>query len=233
LARDTGKLTEAATAYIGPVSSWLLTIARVIGSGVLELTLSIIAVFFFYRDGTAAAKRLAGVVDRLAGARAHRLLDVAHGTIKGVVYGVIGTAIAQGTLIGIGLWAAGVPGAFFLALVSTFVALVPPGPIIVWLPSAIWLFNRDETAWAIFLALWGFLVVGMIDNIIKPLFISRGSAMPLLLVFLGILGGGLAFGFLGLFIGPTLLAVSYTLLREWGTTRQAASAPPVAAESTE
>ena len=90
---------------------------------------------------------------------------------------------------------------------------------LVWLPSTIYLFSIDRIEWGIFMGLWGFLVVSTGDNIIRPYFISLGSALPLLLVYLGVLGGIIAFGFLGLFIGPTLLAVAYTIIREWTHSR--------------
>lgn len=216
LTRQPEKLATIATSYIGPVSRWLLNVAAILGSGLVELSLSILMTFFFYRDGVAGGKRLAAVVGRLAGERAHRLLDVARTTMEGVIYGILGTALAQGTLLGIGLWLAGVPGAFLLGVITAFVSVTPIGPPLIWMPAAAWLyFSQGQLGWALFTALWGALAVGTIDNVVKPLFISRGSALPLLLVFLGVLGGGLAFGFLGIFIGPTLLAVAYTLMKEW------------------
>ena len=83
------------------------------------------------------------------------------------------------------------------------------------LPAAIWLFRSDEVAWGVFLVAWSVILVSNIDNVIKPLFISRGSALPLLLVLIGMLGGAMAFGLVGVFLGPTVLAILYTLMREW------------------
>ena len=137
----------------------------------------------------------------------------------GVVYGILGTALAQGALAAFGLWLAGVPGALFLGLLTTLLSFVPFGPPAVWLPSTIYLFSIDRIEWGIFMGLWGLLVVSTVDNIIRPYFISLGSALPLLLVYLGVLGGIIAFGFLGLFIGPTLLAIAYTIIREWTHSR--------------
>jgi len=233
LSQHPDKLTETASNYVGPASRWLLSVATVVGSGLVELTLSILMTFFFYRDGVAGGKRLAAVVDRLAGEKAHRLLDVAQATMKGVIYGIIGTAVAQGTMLGLGLWIAGVPGAFLLSVITAFVSVTPIGPPLIWLPAASWLFfSQDQWGWAIFIVAWGALAVGTIDNVIKPLFISRGSALPLLLVFLGVLGGGFALGFLGIFIGPTLLAVAYTLLKQWGDEeKSSAGAAPVAGQA--
>ena len=89
------------------------------------------------------------------------------------------------------------------------------GPALVWLPAAIWLFYKGALGWGVFLAVWGFFVVSGVDNVLKPYLISRGSKLPLILVFLGVLGGVVAFGVLGVFLGPTLLALGYTLVREW------------------
>ena len=133
---------------------------------------------------------------------------------------MLGTALAQGALAAFGLWLAGVPGALFLGVITSLLSFVPMGPPMVWLPSTLWLFSTGEITWGIFMGLWGFFVVSTVDNIIRPYFISLGSALPLLLVFLGVLGGIVAFGLLGVFIGPTLLAVGYTLIREWSHTKE-------------
>ena len=151
----------------------------------------------------------------MAGERGTRLLNVAENTINGVVYGMLGTALAQGALAALGLWIAGVPGALFLGLLTSLLSFVPMGPPMVWFPAAAWLISTGEIEWGIFMGLWGFFLVSTVDNVIRPYFISLGSALPLLLVFLGVLGGIVAFGLLGVFIGPTLLAVGYTMMREW------------------
>jgi predicted PurR-regulated permease PerM len=110
---------------------------------------------------------------------------------------------------------AGVPGAFLLGFLTLILAIVPGGPALLWLPASIWLYKHGATGWAIFLALWGLLVVGMADNVIKPYLIGRGSDLPFIIVLLGVLGGALAFGVIGIFLGPTLLAVGYTVVRDW------------------
>ena len=89
------------------------------------------------------------------------------------------------------------------------------GPPLIWGPAAFWLFQQGELGWAIFVAAWGFFVVSTVDNVLKPLIISRGASLPFILVLLGVLGGVFAFGFIGVFLGPTLLAVGYRLMTEW------------------
>jgi predicted PurR-regulated permease PerM len=133
----------------------------------------------------------------------------------GVVYGMLGTALAQATVAGIGFWIAGVPGPVFLALLTFLLSPAPIGPPLIWVPAAVWLFLHHHTGMGIFLALWGICGISMIDNVIRPYFISRGSKMPFSLMLLGVFGGIISFGFIGIFIGPTVLSVIYTLLMEW------------------
>ncbi len=208
-------LEQVRSFLLGPVKDWLLAIGAHVGSGILELTLSLLIAFFYYRDGVAGMQHLSAVAEKLAGTHAQRLLDVAGGTMKAVVYGIIGTAITQGVLAGLGFWLTDVPGPLLLGAATAFLSLVPLGPALLWAPAAGWLFYQGAPGWGIFLAVWGLVVVGGAENIVKPYFISQGSDLPIILIFLGILGGALAFGLLGIFLGPTLLAVAYTLLREW------------------
>src|SRR4051794_19001733 len=120
-------------------------------------------------------------------------------------------------MAGIGFLVAGVPDAGFLALLTFFLSVVPVGPPLIWLPASLWLFHQGSTGWGIFMVIWGVLL-SSVDNVIKPWLISQGSVMPFLLIFFGVLGGALAFGFIGVFIGPTLLAVGYRLVQEWAAT---------------
>jgi predicted PurR-regulated permease PerM len=214
LAAD-GKLSDEARQMLRTVLQWLLGVAATLGGGIAQLALSIFCAFFFYRDGEAALQRLTDVLGHVAGTRAHHLLTVAYGTLRGVVYGVIGAALAQASLAAFGYWLSGVPAPFLLGLATGFFGIVPGGPAIIWLPAAIWLFRSGETAWSIFIVLWSAILVGNIDNVIRPLFVARGSALPLLLVLIGIVGGAMALGFVGIFLGPTILAILYTLMREW------------------
>ena len=200
---------------IAPVGHALLGAGLSIGAGLGQLALSIILAFFFYTGGEYAVAWLRAGMRRIAGERADHLLALAGSTVKGVVYGVLGTAFIQAVLQGIGLWIAGVPAAAILGFVTFFLSVIPVGPPLIWLPAALWLYHAGDTGWAIFLVVWGVGVVGMADNVVKPLLISKGTGMPLIWIMMGVLGGALAFGFLGVFIGPTLLAVAYALLRDW------------------
>ena len=221
MAADTAKLWTQAQRLIEPASSWLLRGGLALGGGLLQLAFSIFIAFFLFRDGVSAARRLNHVVERIGGERGHHLLNVAGRTVRGVVYGILGTALAQAVAAGIGFLIAGVPGVALLALLTFFSSIVPVvGTALTWLPAAIWLFHQGSTGWAIFMLVWGFGVAN-IDNIVKPWLISQGSDLPFILIFFGVLGGALTFGFIGVFIGPTLLAVGFRLLEEWSPANRA------------
>jgi len=200
---------------IAPVGHVLLGAGLSIGAGLGQLALSIVLAFFFYTGGELAVQWLRGGMRRVAGERADHLLALAGSTVKGVVYGVLGTAFIQALLAAIGFWIAGVPGAAILGFITFFLSVVPMGPPLIWIPAALWLYHSGHTGWAIFMVIWGGAVVGMADNVVKPLLISKGTGLPLIWIMMGVLGGALAFGFLGVFIGPTVLAVAYALLRDW------------------
>ncbi|MFK0089836.1 AI-2E family transporter [Pseudomonas sp. NPDC090755] len=201
--------------YLGQVGNWLLARSAQIGGGVLELTLSLVFVFFFYRDGPRLAAFVLRLLERLVGDRADYYLGLVAGTVQRVVNGVIGTAAAQAVLALIGFLIAGVPGALVLAIVTFMLSLIPMGPPLAWVPATAWLVWQGEYGMAVFLGIWGTFIISGVDNVLKPYLISRGGDLPLVIVLLGVFGGLLAFGFIGLFIGPTLLAVAYSLLLDW------------------
>ncbi|HTY86096.1 MAG TPA: AI-2E family transporter [Candidatus Acidoferrum sp.] len=225
LAGDSTKLMAKAQEEIPVVSGWLLKAGLLLGNGLLGLALSIFIAFFLFRDGEAMAGWLNAAVGRIAGGQGVRLLTVANKTIRGVVYGILGTALAQAVLAGIGYVIAGVPGAALLALLTFFASVIPVvGVGLVWIPAAIWLFHQGSTGYGIFMIVWG-LFVGNVDNFIKPWLISQGSNLPFILIFFGVIGGALAFGFIGVFLGPTLLAVGYRLIEEWNPAGNATAKP--------
>jgi len=237
LASDTGTLLEKTKEWIQPAGAWLLKGGLIIGHGVLQLTMSVLIAFFLFRDGVFAVERLRTAVERISGERGKRLLTVAGKTVRGVVYGILGTALAQAVMAGIGFVIAGVPGAALLALLTFFFSVVPlAGTALIWIPAALWLFHQGSTGWGTFMIIWG-LGVSNLDNVIKPWLISQGSEMPFILIFLGVIGGALTFGFIGVFLGPTLLAVGWRLVEEWAAagrippseTSTSASPPPTIA----
>ena len=195
----------------------LLTATLVVGQGLTHLMLSAFLAFFFLRDASVLADRLSVGADRLAGDRGKHLIKVAGDTVRGVIYGILGTAIAQALLAGLGFWIAGVPGAVLLSVLTFFFGVVPFGPPLVWLPAAGWLFAQGKPGLGIFMLIYGTFGISGVDNVIKPLLISQGSKMPFVLIFCGVIGGALAFGLVGVFLGPTLLAVTFRLIEEWSS----------------
>ncbi|AIG05552.1 inner membrane protein YdiK [Pseudomonas fluorescens] len=205
--------------YLGQVGNWLLARSAQIGGGILELTLSLVFVFFFYRDGPRLAMFVHRLLERLIGERAGYYIDLVAGTVQRVVNGVIGTAAAQALLALIGFLIAGVPGALVLGIVTFLLSLIPMGPPLVWIPATAWLVWKGDYTYAVFLGVWGTFIISGVDNVLKPYLISRGGNLPLVIVLLGVFGGLIAFGFIGLFIGPTLLAVAYSLLTDWSASQ--------------
>lgn len=221
-------LSEGDAAVVAQVRSWLLVasgyvlqIGKAAGQGLGVLLLSCVLVFFFYIGGARLAFWLESGLARMAGPGGHQLLLIAGQTVRSVVFGILGTAVAQGLLAGIGFALAGVPAPVVLGLVTAALSVVPFGPGLLWLPAAAWLYHEGEIGWAIFIVFWGAFVVGMADNIIKPLLIGKGTDLPFLLIMLGVLGGAMSFGLLGVFIGPTLLAVGFALYKDWALARPA------------
>jgi predicted PurR-regulated permease PerM len=218
------RLVELGGSIVKWLRSWAPKAGLALGRGMMEVGLSVFLAFFFFRDGEAAAARLTASVQRISGGRGQHLVEVAGNTVRGVVYGILGTALVQGAMAGIGFLIAGVPGAMLLGLLTFFFSVVPMGPPLIWIPVAAWLFSQGRTGWGIFMVIWG-LAVSSIDNVVKPWLISQGSAMPFVLIFFGVLGGALAFGFIGVFLGPTLLAVAYRLVEEWSPAARTVEVP--------
>ncbi len=217
LAHDSAKLAEVLKDSFERWKEWFVARGLDVGQGAVHLVLSVFVAFFFYRDGARMVQGIRAILTRFVGDRGHQLFDVTAGTIKGVVYGIVGTALAQGILAGIGFLIAGIPAPLpvLLAVGTFFLSLIPVGPPLVWFPVTIWLFSRGSIGWGIFMALYGFFIISGVDNLLKPYLISKGSNLPFILVFFGVLGGVMAFGFIGIFVGPTLLAVGYTLIQPW------------------
>jgi predicted PurR-regulated permease PerM len=217
-AHDGAGLLAELKRLVDPLRQFGLAAGAVVGDGLLQLTLSVFIAFFFFRDGEAIMARMRGAVSRIAPTRGLHMLEVASATTRAVVYGILGTALAQGVLMAVGLYIVGIKAAPLLGLLTFFLSPVPVGPPLVWIPTGLWLiFAQGETAWGIFLLIWGALIVSSVDNVLKPMIISRGSDLPFILVMLGVFGGVIAFGFIGVFLGPVLLAIGFALVKEWAT----------------
>ena len=214
LAQSAEPALERLTPWLKEAGAWLLRNSLYFAHGVLQLALSVLIAFFLYRDGEGVVVGLRVVFQRISGDYAQHLIDVAKVTVRSVVYGVLGTALAQGVLAGLGFFIAGVPSPVLLGLFTFCLSFIPVGPPIIWIGAAIWLFSQDRTAWGIFMLAYGFFGISSVDNFIRPYIISRGSALPFIVMFIGVVGGIVTFGFIGVFIGPTLLTVGYSLVKE-------------------
>jgi predicted PurR-regulated permease PerM len=201
--------------YFGLIAESALNVLLGIARGVLSFLLALFVGFFFYLYGEVLGERLQALIRRIAGERADRLIDVTGLTVRGTVYGILGTAVVQGMLTLFGLWLTGVPRPGLLALVAGFLSVLPIGAPLVWIPAALWLLSAGKTGWGIFLLIYGAGLISGSDNFVRPYFIARGADLPFLLTVLGVFGGALAFGLLGIFLGPVLLGVAYTLVNEF------------------
>jgi predicted PurR-regulated permease PerM len=218
------RLRQLAAPLFGAALAAGLSVVQGIGL----LILSVLFAAFFYLSGDNLGVALQGAMQRIAGAQAPVLLALIGGTVRGVVYGILGTSLAQGVLCAIGYWIAGLPSPGLLGLATFFLAVIPGGPLLVVVPGAIWLVQQGDAAWAVFLVVWTLAVGIGIDNVLKPIIIGRSSHVPFILIMLGVLGGAVAFGLLGVFVGPTVLAVAHAVLRDWVAIKAGmpAGAPP-------
>jgi predicted PurR-regulated permease PerM len=196
--------------------------------GVIQMLISAFLAFFLLRDAPELSARLAVAVERLAGDRGKHLIKVAGDTVRGVIYGILGTALVQALVAGLGFYIAGVPGVVLLSVLTFLFAVLPFGPPLIWVPASLWLFAQGQPGYALFMALWGLLGISSVDNFLRPYLISQGNKMPYALVFCGVIGGALAFGLVGVFLGPTLLAVAFRLVDEWSSNRPHPQLNPMA-----
>ena len=213
-----------------PAGKVSFAFVRLLGDGILQMLLVAFIVFFYYRDGERIAQLTHRISRRLSGQMSDEVLSIVVGTTRSVFISIVGTAAAQAIVAYIGFLIAGVPGAFLLSVGTFVLSVVPMGPVVLWGGAAIWLYMQEQPGWAIFMVIWGAAVISSIDNFLKPLLIARGSTLSLALIFLGVLGGVLAFGFIGVILGPVLLALGVSLGRAWITTRN--SEVPEAAAAT-
>lgn len=217
VAGDTFSIVAVFRPYAGTIAQTLLGLLLALLSGIAEMLIAILLAFFIYRDGEALAKHAYSLLEQVAGPRAQPLWDLTGNVTRGVVYGLLGTAVVQGFMTFIGLWISGVPQPVLLGVIAGVISILPVGAPLVWLPAAIWLLASGSIGWGIFMLVYGAAGISSVDNFIRPWLIARGADLPLLLTILGALGGVFAFGFLGLFLGPVLLALGYSLIKEWST----------------
>ena len=232
LVADRTQSTALLQRALEPAGKLSFAFVRLLGDGILQMLLVAFIVFFYYRDGERIAQLTHRISRRLSGQMSDEVLSIVVGTTRSVFISIVGTAAAQALVAYIGFLIAGVPGAFLLSVGTFVLSVVPMGPVVLWGGAAIWLYMQGEPGWAIFMVIWGAAVISSIDNFLKPLLIARGSTLSLALIFLGVLGGVLAFGFIGVILGPVLLALGVSLGRAWITTRNSEVPEATAATAT-
>jgi predicted PurR-regulated permease PerM len=210
--------------YAQAVLQWFAARAGGLGIALIQFVLTAVITALALADGERVRDWILRFAERLAGGQGHEAAVLAARTIRGVVLGVVGTALVQAAIGGVGLFVAGVPAAPLLAAVTLFICLAQLGPLPVLIPCVAWLFWSGHTVAGSVLAVIA-LAAGTLDNIVRPILIKRGADLPLVLIFAGVIGGLVAFGIVGLFVGPVVLAVAHTLLTRWVWSADAAAPP--------
>jgi predicted PurR-regulated permease PerM len=207
-------LARQITPYAGTISQWFVRAAGSVGGLFIHLLMTIAIAAVLYASGERAMDWCIRFGQRLAGERGEEMVRLAGMAIRSVALGVVVTAVAQSLVAGIGLWLAGIPQAGVLSAVILLLCIAQLGPLLVMVPAVIWLFATGATGAGIVVVVFAVMAV-VLDNLLRPFLIKRGADLPLLLILAGVIGGLLSFGLLGLFLGPVVLAVAYTLLQHW------------------
>jgi predicted PurR-regulated permease PerM len=204
------------TPYARTVMQWFVAQAGSIGMTMLYFLLTTIIAAILYAKGEVVRSGVLSFARRLAGPQGEEVAVLAAKAVRGVALGVVLTAIIQTALGGAGLFITGVPAAGLLTAVMFMLCLAQIGPALVLVPAVIWLYWQDSALWGTILLIFTIFALA-IDNVVRPVLIKKGADLPLLLIFAGVIGGLISFGVIGLFIGPVVLAVTYTLLKAWVT----------------
>jgi len=214
IASGTAGLRARLAPYTRDVLLWLLAKLGGFGVTLVHFMLTVVIAAIMYAKGEVAVEGVRRFARRLADARGENSVTLAGQAIRGVALGVVVTALVQSMLGGLGLLIAGVPFAPILTALMFMLCIAQVGPLLVLAPVVVRTYSVGDTGWGTFLLAWT-VVVGLMDNVLRPILIKRGADLPLLLIFAGVIGGLLAFGIVGIFIGPVVLAVAYTLLDDW------------------
>lgn len=215
LASDPQSLRTHFQDWLERSSSEITGVVGSVGRNVAKLFFALLSVFFLLRDGPRLVRELRTSLETMLGPRANGYLVSAGEMTQAVVYALVLAAIAQGAVAALGYWLVGLNAPVLLGAVTALIALIPFGAPIIWASLGIWLLLTGEVGAGVTLLLWGALVVSWVDNVVRPLVISNATRMPFLLVVFGVLGGVVAFGLVGLFIGPVVLAIAVSIWREW------------------
>ena len=207
-------LEAQVTPYIRQVTSFVLAQAGVLGALTLQFLLTVVIAGMMYAGGESAAAVVRRFGFKLGGQRGEDAVVLAGKAIRGVALGVVVTALVQSVLAGLALWLCGIPAPGVLAALVFVLGIAQLGPLPVMLPAIAWLYWTDQAVWGTVLLVLA-IPIGALDNVLRPILIRRGVQLPMLLIIAGVIGGLIAFGVMGLFVGPVILAASYTLVKSW------------------
>jgi predicted PurR-regulated permease PerM len=205
---------EAIRPYVKSVAAWMLAITGGFGGLFVHFLLTVIIAAILYAQGETAASGVRAFASRIGGVTGDSAVVLAGQSVRSVALGVVVTALIQTALAGLGMWICGVPHPGLLTAIVFVLCIAQLGPFPVLIPAMIWMFAHASTGWAIAFLVWS-IPVGILDNFLRPILISRGVELPLILIFAGVIGGLLAFGVIGLFLGPVILAVTYSSIGAW------------------
>jgi predicted PurR-regulated permease PerM len=211
--------------HLKPLAGTMLGLAGNAGVGTLKFLLSVALAGFLFPYGSQLVAAGRGFLFRIVPEQSEHFLELAGTTIRAVSQGVIGVAIIQSLLAGIGFKLAGIPGAGLLAFVVMILAIVQIGAAIILVPVIIWIWLDKDFTTALLMTVF-LCIVGILDNVLKPLVMGRGLTTPTLVIFVGVIGGTLAHGIVGLFIGPIILSVAWELTVAWIRTDRADATLP-------
>jgi predicted PurR-regulated permease PerM len=207
-------LIEAARPYVGAAAQWAIAVTGGIGMVSVQILLTVALVAVLYAQGEIAARGALAFGYRLGGERGMEVMRLAAQAVRSVALGVVVTALVQSVLAGLALWICGIPAPGVLAALVFILGIAQLGPLLILLPAIGWLYWTDQALWGTVLLVLA-IPIGALDNVLRPILIRRGVQLPMLLIIAGVIGGLLGFGVMGLFVGPVILAASYTLVKSW------------------
>jgi predicted PurR-regulated permease PerM len=203
------------SAELKPVLFWVIGEGRLVGTFVIEFALGVLLAAILLHRAQSLGMAMEGFLARIGGSFGRDIVSKSVQTIRSTVFGVVGSAAAQAAVASFAYYLAGAPHWPILSLLTFILGLIQIGPMLIWIPVAIWLWVNGQTGMSLFMAGWGLIVVGLTDNVVKTLVVSRGADLPAILAFLGAIGGLLTWGIVGLFLGPVMVAVCYQVMLQW------------------
>jgi len=215
LSGDLQFIREHFSVELRPVAYWLISEGRLVGSFVIEFALGVLIAAILLHRGIALGQAFEGFVARVGGSFGSGIVKRTVQTIRSTVFGLLGSAAAQSAVASFSYYLAGAPHWPILSLLTFILGLIQIGPVLIWLPLSAWLWIDGQVGMSVFVGLWGLVVVGLTDNVVKTLVVSKGADLPAILAFLGAIGGLITWGIVGLILGPVIVAVSYQIILQW------------------